>query len=1114
MIGGGKIYGWEFNLKAGKKFSKTDSGISASCLYDLELFVTPNGQHTPRRYVKRIRAPAVKGNKDFFVSAIVASIDEEECKNKSSDIVAASSEDVSGSTNILLDGTKESKKEDHDDDNDSNERLKEDCHALPGNPPLAYSGTSSQDKQGLETTRKLFIKFGSTNYAVAAVVILLVSIFPVSTATVSFFIVKMLLRCTTHLLLYPVIILSLILALPRMVGFLLTKILYYTAMNRYPLVFGAIHLQPWMNDFETLHLRISAENVKFGNPPQDFQDIPWFLVCDYVTFRMSISTRNLLGLMNFSSCDWSPFPSHFSKNNLRERRRRIRQMANDEEEYASSSSPSSSEKAGRYCSCIQFQNIEFSGVTINFAEKNGVFNINGFTRALATGECRGAVESVFGPDRWPNTFVVRVLRCRGLKGSSTKQLAPNVRVYVRVRFQEARSRLHLRNRHPLINESFELLAKDPSSVVHVQVVDEGIGSQVIGNWVMTLKWFYLSPFFNHHNAMEVEKKKKKNGWVIKGWFPLLDDYFDVGADNGEIELWMSWTHKVENEGWQPKKLTSLQQITANSAETNLRLGNVKNVMTMLKRFPILFNLGNVTIRDIHFYLQDLFAGEAKDADSRQAIHMKLIEINDFKNTNYGIASGINLLDVLKQFSVGVALNVRSSTLSQGVTQVAGGLFTGFTSLFASTDTKVHTRDKKGRFFNLETIFATKRATVSALTAFDHDFWQGESMIKGFLEFDEENDARGFVLQKAEIRGACLFFHEVSRCDSEKTGPTQKIDLAMMLAAKIRRKNFGELIIETKSHQHSPSFFKFRVPSHVARPTLEDWLVAVQTHCVRRIPRAIHLELLRGHSLKSLDTDGGLDPYVIASVETRFGTQSSYSSRSSVKDGLNPKWNESLFLWPLDVQDSYQINNPRERGGSVRIDVWDDDMMSGDDLVGSLWLPMHLLSAHKGEHKEFRQFLCDTNGKEDKSLGSLSFKASIIRDVVMSKGRVMTAANEEEIKCKLEQIDNFASSSRIFRSLDRDGSGDLNMKELKPLQDVSDGQLTKDLHKFFGSNLKSSSGEQLKVSTLKYIDAQTLRALLGQEAEDVYEQLVTLQKKKTEGKIKAKELKDSAIAKTT
>ena len=69
---------------------------------------------------------------------------------------------------------------------------------------------------------------------------------------------------------------------------------------------------------------------------------------------------------------------------------------------------------------------------------------------------------------------------------------------------------------------------------------------MIGQWVFTLKWFYLSPFFNYHNSMEVTKDH-----AIKGWFPLLDPNFDTG-DNGEVELWMEWVHMEEHKDWKPK----------------------------------------------------------------------------------------------------------------------------------------------------------------------------------------------------------------------------------------------------------------------------------------------------------------------------------------------------------------------------------------------------------------------------------------------------------------------------------------------------------------------------------------------------------------------------------
>jgi hypothetical protein len=52
----------------------------------------------------------------------------------------------------------------------------------------------------------------------------------------------------------------------------------------------------------------------------------------------------------------------------------------------------------------------------------------------------------------------------------------------------------------------------------------------------------------------------------------------------------------------------MQQMTQNSNESTLRIGNTAAVRTMLTAFPLLLNARRVTIRHAKLFLKDLFAG--------------------------------------------------------------------------------------------------------------------------------------------------------------------------------------------------------------------------------------------------------------------------------------------------------------------------------------------------------------------------------------------------------------------------------------------------------------------------------------------------------------------------
>jgi len=927
------------------------------------------------------------------------------------------------------------------------------------------------------------------------------------------------------LLLYFIISLALIVSLPRITGWLLTTILKYTAMNGFPLIFETVHIQPWMKNFKTLQIQIKTENVKFGNSPEIFQNtIPWFLVCEWLSFRISIDIEHLFCLIYWPSCKWSPFPSFYStkKNNLGrgnielclscknlptckrhhlevyfEKRRLFKsptiESANplyepfkipmeklgkasaspivvnviltdkrklvgkaefwlDELRAAADSnskmrqtvdSPLNDKKGAivygppsapqiklgmdkdtkivspaivranfgtsdenmknfnmRYCSVIDFDNIDFKGVTIQFAERKGVFNINGFTKDLAKGECRAAVERVFGPKKWPNRLRIRVIRARGLRCRGDH--LPNVRVHVALRSQTAYSRLHKRNDAPLIDESFNIRASDPSTVIHVSVVDEGglaSDDRIIGQWVMTLKWFYLSPFFNHHNCMEVDEKQVDEngdniGYIIKGWFPLLDDKLDVGK-NGEIELWMNWTYVPEDIPWKPKKLTALQQLTENSGETTLRLGHVPNVMRMLRRFPILLNVERIVIRDIKFYLRDLFGGEAKDVEKRKAIKIPVLDIHGFKK-KYG-APGLTLEAVVKKFILGVTLKLKGSTISTAATQITGGIFAKFGGLFASYKKDVVMHEVKSALFNIDKMF-TKPKNFLTLTAFDHDYWLPIT-IEGIIEIRIHHNWKE---QKAMIRGNTLFYYYVKK--GHKMGVTHKLELCKITSLKIATKSYHELDIEIANE----NTFKMRVPAHVAKPTLNDWerhFIALGTRTVKSL---LHVEIERIEGLPALDIGGGADPYCVVQLSTQFGTPCTRRYKTSIKSGRNVQFNEDMFIWPVD-----------ECAHTLDIMVYDHDLLTTDDFVGCIRIP---ISSINRNHAECRWDLADEDGRENPKLGTVTMRMSFLNGALIQKNNVVHSSlgNRQErrsqnLKSIQQQIREELKQSRAART---------------------------------------------------------------------------------------------------
>eukprot|EP00466_Bigelowiella_natans_P012604 jgi/Bigna1/68516/fgenesh1_pg.6_\ len=94
------------------------------------------------------------------------------------------------------------------------------------------------------------------------------------------------------------------------VGWMLTVILRYTALNGFPMDFKTVHLGPsiWGN---RLYLSILAMDVGFGNPP----DFPhqYFVKCKKVSLQLSMKLTDLVNLARWTSAPWSPFPSECRK---------------------------------------------------------------------------------------------------------------------------------------------------------------------------------------------------------------------------------------------------------------------------------------------------------------------------------------------------------------------------------------------------------------------------------------------------------------------------------------------------------------------------------------------------------------------------------------------------------------------------------------------------------------------------------------------------------------------------------------------------------------------------------------------------------------------------------
>ena len=144
---------------------------------------------------------------------------------------------------------------------------------------------------------------------------------------------------------------------------------------------------------------------------------------------------------------------------------------------------------------VRFHHIEIEGATISFQMHDNSFNVNGLTRELAEREVCSSLGRSWNmrEPRWPNVLRVRILRARNLGNAlrySEKSLV-SPKVFVRVRGQAGCTRTYPRTQAPMIDETLVFKATDPSAVLHIEVRDKStVQNKVIGNWVMTLKYFF------------------------------------------------------------------------------------------------------------------------------------------------------------------------------------------------------------------------------------------------------------------------------------------------------------------------------------------------------------------------------------------------------------------------------------------------------------------------------------------------------------------------------------------------------------------------------------------------------------------------------------------------
>jgi len=401
------------------------------------------------------------------------------------------------------------------------------------------------------------------------------------------------LLCVPLLLLSPLLLLCLAacyayLRLPYLLGWVTSKAITRLGLFGYPLTFGAIHLSPWLELRPArLHLRLCVEDFSLSNPPSLGCPHRHFVSAGALDFLLTIDLRWLRELLRTGRLQ--PVPVHFEQTRVQR-------------------------------------------VKLFFELYQGQLNINALTREIAEREVRAALASRARSccrrqpaPALPNLLRLRIGAVRGLRRSGTKPFC-----VVRARGVALLTTIGTlvggaegSGGEWVFDAEMLLRVSDPSTVLHVCVYSSVGRDQLLGQWVLTLKYLVTQPDYCKH-APPLTRSRDGS---ISGTFYLSDAKLrgsavralgpsELGKGfSGEVDMRLHWMHAASlPPPPPPKRRTAMEQLNENSGETALRLGNVRELRTALSSLPLRLSCGEVAFRDVSVGIKDLFTGYKGDIE--------------------------------------------------------------------------------------------------------------------------------------------------------------------------------------------------------------------------------------------------------------------------------------------------------------------------------------------------------------------------------------------------------------------------------------------------------------------------------------------------------------------
>jgi Ca2+-dependent lipid-binding protein len=93
---------------------------------------------------------------------------------------------------------------------------------------------------------------------------------------------------------------------------------------------------------------------------------------------------------------------------------------------------------------------------------------------------------------------------------------------------------------------------------------------------------------------------------------------------------------------------------------------------------------------------------------------------------------------------------------------------------------------------------------------------------------------------------------------------------------------------------------------------------------------VHVKLFEAKGLRSADSNGLSDPYVVVGIVDKEGKFERKGKTQTIKKELNPHWDQSVFI-SLD-------NAAVKSAAAIRVEVYDEDMV-GSDFLGEYFWPL-------------------------------------------------------------------------------------------------------------------------------------------------------------------------------